>query len=115
MVAFGSGANDPGGMWEFFSTKVHQGMPVLIHVSTTGSEGEHHGLVFSHSAVFDRVEATEEEIVALRPDSALESDTPHGCYWVVREFKLLKKSEFVPFAKYKINPPLHRPVVKQKA
>ena len=99
-------------MWEFFETKCHQGMPVLIHVSTTG-EGEYHGHVFSYSATYDRVVAEEREIRHLRPSSALATDTGHGCFWVVKEFRRLADGDFVCFRAFNINPPLRGPVVKQ--
>ena len=109
-VAFGTGANDPGKMWEFFSTKVHSGMQVLLHVSATG-EGEHHGAVFSHRAIFDRIVAGEREVSHLRPESTAD-DTGYQLFWVARDFEELAKADWVSFARVKITPPLDGPLVK---
>lgn len=112
-VAFGSGLEkDPAGMWEFFATKVHQGMEVLIYVSATG-EGEYHGYVFSHAGIFERVVADEAEVLDLRPATALATDSKAGCYWVVRDFHKMPEASFIPFSKLNVNPRLYGPTIKK--
>ena len=110
-MAFGSGANDPGRMWQFFQTKVKPGLEVLIYVSSTGT-GEYHGHVFSHRATFVRVVATEREVLHLRPATALAGDTGHGCFWVVQDFEKMAEEQFVPFSRFGLGETLLGPMLK---
>ncbi len=111
-VAFGSGANDPGRMWEFFAEKAEPGMEVLIYVSTTG-EGEYYGHGFSHRGKFGGVFASERDVLDLRPATAIAGDTGHGCYWVVEEFEQLMKENFVLFGRYGLQGTLRGPKISK--